>query len=230
MYSLNLPFNSAYTQNPTVATEMTIAHGVVKSPRNGELVAEFTIDGVVHQYTARFSPEIKLVGSMILTYLARDELKGEAAFSGESDGDSFDLHLSSEGVSIVCGSPAEQGNVFGCPPNPTTAASGIVTATSSTTFVAVFYVDDVRQTFTASFAPPLSTFASDLVKLYFNNPGDLIGAPAFSGEVGISGLHIQLSSPGVTTSGDLRKHTTPRLTISGTGRKLGVGTTVLRLS
>ncbi|KAF8895132.1 hypothetical protein BD779DRAFT_1434445, partial [Infundibulicybe gibba] len=95
--------------------------------------------------------------------------------------------------------------------------TGTIAATSSTSFVAVFSVNNARKKYSATFTPPLDTFSSDLVHLSYSSLGQMIGSPAFTGEVGISDVHFTLSSPGVMMSGELRKHTSSKFTISGTG-------------
>ncbi|KAF8895134.1 hypothetical protein BD779DRAFT_1497630 [Infundibulicybe gibba] len=95
-------------------------------------------------------------------------------------------------------------------------ATGTFTATSTTTFEATFTVKDAVKKYTGSFKPPMSTFSSKKVELKYDSPGQLLGQPAFSGEIGITRLSITLSS-GVTFTGDLDTAIPAVITIYGEG-------------
>ncbi|KAF8893563.1 hypothetical protein BD779DRAFT_1669837 [Infundibulicybe gibba] len=84
-------------------------------------------------------------------------------------------------------------------------ALGSLVTTSSTTYAATFKIRNELHTFVGSFIPPMESFAANEITLTYAIDDDLIGAPAFSGEIGIMNASI-LFSTRVSISGPLNSN------------------------
>ncbi|KAF8890652.1 hypothetical protein BD779DRAFT_239896 [Infundibulicybe gibba] len=190
-------------------------------------VASIMIGDVCHKYSATFEPPISTFESdhITINFITEGQIIGKAAFTGNIGVRDLDLKLSSPGVTIsgplnknttsqlqISGTGTWNGSSFG-----PQKARGTLSTMSSSTLVARFTVDDAVHIYSAKFYPSLPSFGTDEITLTFDNLGQLIGTPAFSGEVGVNSIRLMLSSSGVEMNGDLNRHMNQKYTISGTG-------------
>jgi len=199
---------------------------------SGVLTATFPVGSIAYIFTSTFSgpsfgatvtPSDFTTSSAEVSYNDARVLAGNKPFVGQVDSQlticfpARGLHLTGTLVTPI--NPPQEIAAVGVwstkPITPT--APGTLVTTSSTTFVAYFTIDEKVYTLDGTFKPPMSTFKSNYVTLTYTTLGDLIGSPSFSGEVGISGINLQLSTPKVTIVGDLTASISSKVTISGTG-------------
>ncbi|KAF8895133.1 hypothetical protein BD779DRAFT_703332 [Infundibulicybe gibba] len=199
---------------------------------SGVLTATFPLGSIAYVFTATFSgphlgatvtPSDFTTSSATVAYNDVSVLDGNKPFVGQVDSQiticfpARSLHLTGTLTTPI--SPPQEiagVGVWSTKPIMPTALGTLVT-TSSTKFVAEFTINDKKYTLDGSFSPPMSTFRSNLVTLTYTTLGELIGSPGFTGEVGVDGIYLQLSTPKVTIVGDLTASISSKITIAGTG-------------